>query len=131
MWTWVPSTRPLICLGRVHASLPFGPSALTAPSPEMVSFTLAGSSMIFLPIRDITRFQLPNDGEQFATDVLLLGFAAADDALRGGKDGDAHAAEHARDFRGADILAQAGLAYALEAGDGRGMVVFLGGHLHL
>ena len=53
MWTVLPSTRPVMFRGSVQASLPFGPSALTAPSPVMLSFTFAGSSMIFLPIRDI------------------------------------------------------------------------------
>ncbi len=68
----------------------------------------------------MTYASLVNREQQFAAEVLFLGLMAGHDAAGGGDDGDAHAAEHAGDFLGADILAAARLADAGDLGDGEG-----------
>src|SRR5687767_2705146 len=51
-------TVPVIPFGSSHWSLPFGPSARTAPVSDTVSFTLLGIWIGLFPIRDIGRFWL-------------------------------------------------------------------------
>jgi len=53
---------------------------------------------------------------------LFARLVAAEDATRGGKDGDAHSAEDAGNLAGADIAAEPRAADSLEAGDGAGFV---------
>ena len=100
--------RGLDASGRVHSSLPFGPSTATLPSAPMFTLTLSGISIALFPIRDMTSGRLPDVSQQLASHVLFLRFAAGQDSARSGENRNAHAAEHARNFLRADVPAQAG-----------------------
>ena len=60
---------------------------------------------------------LPDEADHLAADTLLCGRAAGDQAVGGGQDGDAHAAEDTREAVLASIDAAAGLRDALQVGD--------------
>src|SRR6058998_2121640 len=77
--------------------VPFGPLMVTA-LPSCLTSTPFGSSIGFLPIRDMERFSLPDLAEDFTADAALDGFVAGEHALRRGNDGQSEAAEDARDL---------------------------------
>src|SRR5664279_3784587 len=122
---WMSSVIPA---GMGQLSLPLAPST-TASDPMTVTFTPLGSVTGFFPIRDMGysldeggvaahfRIWLPDVGEDFAADVLLLGVLAREEAPRGGQDGDAEAAVDVRDLLRAGVDAQAGSGHAAEAVD--------------
>src|SRR4051812_8286482 len=110
---WPSATLRLVRLGNSQSSLPFGPSTKIF-CPFTSTFTLGGMAIGCFPIRDIN---LPDVAEQFSAEVFLAGLHVGHDAFRRRNDGDAEAAAHARDFRGADILAQTGFADAFQAFD--------------
>jgi len=74
---------PIQSRGKLQLSFPFGPSTATAPSSEMLTFTLAGISTALFPIRDIFfRARLPNVSQQLASHVLPFRFAARKNTAR-------------------------------------------------
>src|SRR6476659_4599377 len=77
-------------------SFPLGPSARTVV-PSRAIFTPWGTAMGFLPIRDMVGL-LPDVGQHFAAQVLLLHLAVGHHAGRGGQDRDPHAAQDGRDL---------------------------------
>src|SRR3984885_11917506 len=84
--TSLPSRRSLICCGKVHSNLPFGPSTVTAPESVHPSFTLSGSNTLFFPIRDILYSSLPNNRQEFASDIFSFSLPARQDPSRRGND---------------------------------------------
>src|SRR5262245_1509498 len=78
-------------------SLPLGPSARTV-LPSTATLTPWGTGMGFLPIRDMAPVLLPDVGEDFAAQMLLLHLAVGHHAGRGGEDRDTHAAQDRRDL---------------------------------
>src|SRR4051812_25276913 len=101
---------------------PRGPATRTS-SGSTVTLTLPGTGMGFLPIRDIATFErsgrLSDVGDDFAAHAVLAGLVARHDALRGGQDRGAHAAEDLRDALGVHVGAATGARDALEARDHR------------
>src|SRR5262249_28633499 len=100
--TSVPSScETCIRAGTDWESSPNGPFTWTRPG-LMATFTPLGSSIGCFPIR-LNGFSFwwkcaafsPDKADNFAADALLLGGAARDQAVGGGQDRDAHAAEHA------------------------------------
>src|SRR5262245_64368742 len=70
-----PSILTLISGRAVHCSLPAGPSTWTT-EPARLTFTLSGTSIGFLPRRDI---ESPHPANELAAHVQLLRLAAAED----------------------------------------------------
>src|SRR5438876_6360195 len=103
----------LIRCGTTCRSSPFGPDTVMRPGSTDTR-TPAGTSMGFLPIRLMA---LPDETDDFAADALRFGGAARDDAARGGQDGGAHAAEHARQAVLARVDAASRLRHALQVGE--------------
>src|SRR5215213_558081 len=101
---------------------PRGPATRTT-SGSTVMVTPEGTGMGFLPIRDIWLIEgsgaLPDEGDDLAADAVLAGLVARHDALGGGQDRGAHAAEDLRDALGVHVGAPAGARHALEARDHR------------
>src|SRR5687768_14885241 len=83
---------------------PRGPATRTT-SGSTVMLTPVGTGMGFLPIRLIG---LPDVRDDFAADALLAGLVAREDAVGGGHDGGAHAAQHLGDVLGVDVGPLAG-----------------------
>src|SRR5215203_1547030 len=104
-----------IRVGTTWRSSPFGPWTVTRPG-STVTVTPAGISMGFLPMRlmALVRSSSPDEADHFAADALALGGAARDDAAGGRKDGDPHAAEHARQTILARVDPATGLRDALQ-----------------
>src|SRR5215831_9937450 len=92
-------------------SLPLGPA--TSNCSPICTFTPPGSGISFFPIRDIESF-LPHPAQNLAANVLFVGISASHHSARGRQDVDAHAAEHARNFRLAHIYAATGARYSLD-----------------
>src|SRR5262245_48567817 len=117
--TWIcPSfTSAVIRAGKETFILPLGPSKATAPlATEALTF---GSSLIAsFPIRLMSVHR----ADQLAADVLLAGLDIAEDALAGGEDADAQAAEDRADLSDRHVAAQAGLADPLDPGDDGALV---------
>src|SRR3954467_15102255 len=100
--------------------LPRGPFTRTT-SGSTVTVTVEGTGMGFLPIRDMTR--LPDLGDDLAADARSAGLVAGHDAVRGGQDGRAHAAQDLRDALGIHVAPLAGTGHPAQAGDDRSPVV--------
>src|SRR5262245_1670984 len=92
-----PSILTLISGRKAHESLPAGPSTWTT-EPARLTFTLSGTSIGFLPSRDMSS---PHPADEFAADVQLLRLAAAEDPAGRREHRHAQAVEHLRDLRGA------------------------------
>src|SRR5262249_19315073 len=100
-----------------------GPFTWTRPG-LMATFTPLGSSIGCFPIR-LNGFSFwwkcaalsPDKADNFAADALLLGGAARDQAVGGGQDRDAHAAEHAGQPVLACVDAASRLRDALQVSD--------------
>src|SRR3954447_13145190 len=99
---------------------PRGPATRTT-SGSTVMVTLEGTGMGFLPIRDMTR--LPDLGDDLATDARSASLVAGHDAVRGGQDRGAHAAQHLRDVLGIHVAPLAGAGHPAQAGDHRSAVL--------
>src|ERR1700712_1342844 len=80
--------------------LPRGPVTRTT-SGSTVTVTVEGTSMGFLPIRDMTR--LPDLGDDLATDARGAGIVTGHHTVGRGQDGGAHAAEHLGDALGIHV----------------------------
>src|SRR5215203_4662214 len=113
--TRISPSRSSICMrdGIVWASWPLGPSTVTRPG-RTTTETPSGREIGFLPIR---LMRLPDERDDLAAHAFLLGGAGGDEALRGGQDRDAHAAEDARKAVLAGVDAAAGLRDPLQVGD--------------
>src|SRR5690606_660815 len=106
--------------GLARLSMPFGPLALTL-SGWMFSSTPFGRAIGFLATRDIVVVLLRSGhvAQDFAADAGATRLRVGHDALGGGDDGHAEAAEHLRQLVLAAILAQAGTRHALQLLDDR------------
>src|SRR5262245_24017587 len=100
--------------GSCWLSSPSGPLTWMRPA-VMATLTPEGSSMGCRPIRLI--LDSPDEADDLAADPLLLGRAARHDAVRGGQDGRAHAAQHTGQPVLARVHAPAWLRDPLEVGD--------------
>src|SRR6266536_223939 len=114
----VTVTEPSACsifirAGTCWLSSPSGPLTITRPG-ESATETLVGSWMGCLPIRLICS---PDEADDLAADAALGRCAARDQAVGGGQNRDAHAAEHPREAVLAGVDAAAGLGDALQVGD--------------
>src|SRR5436190_23403901 len=83
----------------------------------MVSSTPEGTGIGCLPMRDISRS--PHLGDELAANAVAASVVSGHQALGGGDDRSAHAAEDARDVLRGDVGAPAGLGDSLEPGDHR------------
>src|SRR3954449_7685886 len=116
-----PSSRLTVISGwSSRVRVPFGPFTVTR-RPSIVTSTVDGTVMGKRPIRDMPR--LPDEREDFAAELGLLGLRAGHDPLARADDDDAQPAEHARDVGLAGIHPQAGLADPLQPGDDRHLAV--------
>src|SRR5919198_3082963 len=115
MTTWLPSTFALSPEGRGWTSLPFGPSALTAPSTTC-TFTPCGIATGFLPMRDIVR-PSPHVGEDFPAHALLPSVSVGEDPPRRRQEDDAHPAEDRRDPIAGDVHTPSRRGHPHEPGD--------------
>src|SRR5216684_6706563 len=80
--------------------VPFGPFTVTT-LPSCFTSTPFGTGISFRPIRDmesLLRCSLPDLAKNFAADAALDGFLSGQHALGSRDDGQAEAAEHARDL---------------------------------
>src|ERR1700678_4504478 len=113
----------VIPVGSMAVSLPFGPSTSTV-LPCTVYFTVAGSGIGFLPIRDISISwdALPDFAEDLAADAFAPRLPAGHYAPWRGHDADAEATLHPLDFIAADIDAAARARNARQVANG-GFVV--------
>src|SRR3954447_19768048 len=98
-------------------SVPFGPLTVRV-LPSCRTSTPFGSGIGFFPIRDMG-LSLPNLAEDLAADAALGRFIAREDALGRRNDGEAEAAEHARDLLLVAVDAAARARDALDAVDDR------------
>src|SRR6476659_6454833 len=103
-----------------RVSVPLGPLTVRR-RPSIVTSTDEGTATGRRPIRDISG--LPDERQDFAAELGLLGLRAGHDPLAGADDDDAEAAEDPRNVRLASVHAQAGLADPLEAGHDRHLAV--------
>src|SRR5579875_2824482 len=120
------SWRTVISPGRSRSSVPLGPLTVTWRSARVTS-TPDGTVMGVRPMRDMEAPSSPDEAEDLAADTALARLTVGEQPLAGGQDGDAEAAEDARQLVGGGIDAQAGLGHPADAGDGPGTV---GGVLH-
>src|SRR6202167_3328880 len=102
-------------VGSKAVSLPLGPSTSTV-LPCTVYFTVAGSGIGFLPIRDIC-FLLPDFAENLAADAFAPCLPSGHYAPRGGHDTDAEPALYPLDLIPADIYTASGARNAREVAD--------------
>src|SRR5262245_42462537 len=96
------STLTLRCVA--SSSFPLGPSTKTLPSANF-TLTPAGMLTACLPIRDIARL-LPNDAEQFPTQLLGPGLPAAHHALARAENADPQTVQHWPDLVRTNVLPQ-------------------------
>src|SRR5579883_1690715 len=108
-----PSTFAEISGWSVTECLPAGPSAETV-CPDTVTFTFSGTSIGFLPSRDIT---LPDLADEFPAHALLARLAVAQDALRSGQHLNAQAVHDAPQAVHAPEDPAAGLRHPLDLRD--------------
>src|SRR3954464_15603427 len=66
---------------------------------------------------------LPDFGDELAADARSAGLVAGHDAVRGGQDGGAHAAENLRDALGIHVAPLPGTGHPAQAGDHRSPVL--------
>src|SRR5579859_369040 len=105
-------------LTTVCVRVPLGPFTVTS-WPVMLTSTPAGTGIGSRPIRDIASPpSLPDVGEHFAADALAGRLTVGEQAVRGRDDGDAEAAEDARQAGGLRVHAKTRLADPLDPGDG-------------
>src|SRR3954451_570145 len=97
--------------------VPLGPFTVTT-LPSCLTSTPFGTGISFLPIRDIG-ISLPDLAEDFAADAALDGFLSGQHAFGGRDDGQAEAAEDARDLLLVAVDAAARARDALDAVDDR------------
>src|SRR5688572_19696610 len=112
------STDRLMPAGLAMLRVPFGPLVLI-DSAWMLSSTPFGRATGFLATRDISIPPLGHEAQDFTADALLARLRIGHDALRGGDDGDAEAAQDLGQLRLAAVLAQARTGEALKALDHR------------
>src|SRR5206468_993133 len=91
----------------------FGPLTVMRPTP-IVTSTPAGSGMGDRPIRDISS---PDVAEDLAALATLARLAVGHEALIGGQDGNAEAAQHAGQPIGLGVDTQAGLRHPPQSRD--------------
>src|SRR5688572_17826056 len=113
----VTSSWPSSCLTSMtralrSSRLPRGPATRTT-SGSIVTETVSGTGIGFLPMRDIG---LPDLGDDLAADARLARVVAGHHAARRGQDRGAHAAEHLGDVLRVDV---GPLARARDAPDPR------------
>src|SRR5437870_3506170 len=113
--SWVTSMARFLRSSR----LPRGPVTRTT-SGSIVMVTVEGTGMGFLPMRDIA--QLPDLGDDLAADARRAGLVAGHDAMRGGQDGRAHAAQDLRDALRIHVASLAGTGHPAQARDHRSPV---------
>src|SRR6476661_3612950 len=117
-----PSSRLTVMSGwSSRESWPLGPLIVTV-RPSIVTSTPAGMAMGRRPIRDIVSV-LPDEREDFAAELGLVGLRAGHDPLARADDDDAEAAEDPRDVGLAGVDPEAGLADPLEARHHRHLAV--------
>src|SRR6476661_3777811 len=117
-----PSSRLTVMSGwSSRESWPLGPLIVTV-RPSIVTSTPAGMAMGRRPIRDIVSV-LPDEREDFAAELGLVGLRAGHDPLARADDDDAQPAEDARDVGLAGIDPEAGLADPLQPGHDRHLAV--------
>src|SRR6266508_753744 len=104
----------------VFASSPLGPLTFTV-WPSIFTSTPFGMLTGRRPIRLISLSLLPDVCEDFPAQSLALGLAPGHQTGRRRDDGDPESAEDARHLRLARVDAQAGTAYAAQAGDRGGL----------
>src|SRR5262245_35664507 len=126
------STSTVIWRGTLCESLPFAPSTRISESTTL-TFTVAGNSIGFFPIRDIARAPESQSGpaeaatgsrrcsihaaEILAADLALAAFAIGHDPLRRREDPDTQSIQHLLDVGDPFVDAAARLADALDARD--------------
>src|SRR5690242_16913350 len=116
--TLSPSRPNEIPSGNLRDSSPFGPFTETV-EPSMLTVTPLGTVTGILPIRDIVRPPLPDEGEQLAPGVGATSLRVRHEPARRAQDGHAESVAHARDLGGADVAAQAGRRHAAHLADDR------------
>src|SRR5688500_14261980 len=113
-----PSSRRMITSPcSVRVSSPLGPFTRTV-LPSSCTSTPAGTGIGLLPIRDISIISpLPDEGDDFATDLGRAGLTVGHHAPGGAQHGHAQAVAHARDLLDPHVLAQPRLADAAQLAD--------------
>src|SRR4029078_11451189 len=107
-----PSARSMLISGWIsRSSVPSGPLTRSR-EPSCVSSTPDGSEIGSRPMRDIS-VSSPHVAQHLAAEIQLPGLRPGHDPVGGGENGQAQAAENARDLGLAGIHPQAGLADAL------------------
>src|SRR4029079_11528345 len=104
-----PSWATLMSRGMRSESSPLGPCTRTT-SGSIVTVTLDGTEMGFLPMRDMGR--LPDLCHDLAADALLARLMAGHDAVGRRDDGGAHAALDLAHAGGRGVAALAGARHA-------------------
>src|SRR6476659_2461873 len=94
-WALPSSTLTSMPFGLAIDNVPFGPLTLTL-SDWMLNSTPLGRAIGFLATRDMCATPLGHEAQDFAAHAFLACAGVGHDALRGGNDGDAEAAEHLR-----------------------------------
>src|ERR1700722_46566 len=102
-------------------SSPLGPFTRT-DSGSIETVTPAGTGMGCLPILDISS-RLPDLRQDLAADAGSARVVSGHDAVGGGDDGGAHAAEHLGDVLSVDVGAATGARDAPQSGDCRAAVL--------
>src|SRR5688572_261613 len=116
--TLSPSRPNEIPSGNFRDSSPFGPFTDTV-DPSMLTVTPFGTRTGILPIRDIVRPPLPDEGEQFAPGVGLASLLIGHEAARRAEDRHTQSVAHARNLGGADITTEAGRGDAAQLANDR------------
>src|SRR5688572_22361482 len=112
----------------VRDSSPFGPFTVMA-LPLTVTVTPLGTGIGFLPIRDMDRRSLPDEGEELATGVGASRLRIRHEAARGAHNGHPQTVAHAGNLPDADVLAKPGARDPLElANDGLAALGILENH---
>src|SRR5437763_9451493 len=107
------SWRTVMSGGNARSSWPLGPLTMMRPAP-IVTSTPDGSRMGERPTRDISS---PHVAEDLAALATLARLAVGHEALVGGQDGDAEAAEHAGQPVGLCVDPQPGLRHPAQTRD--------------
>src|SRR5213592_3878427 len=110
-----PSWRTVMSGGNERDSEPRGPLTVISRPPRATS-TPDGMLIGDRPTRDI---RSPHVTEDLAADAALARLAVGHEALAGGQDGDAEAAEHAGEPVGLDVHAQTRLRHPAQSRDAR------------
>src|SRR6476619_4099519 len=120
--TRVSSSRRTVRSGlSSRVRVPLGPLTVSR-RPSIVTSTVEGTAIGRRPIRDMS-IGLPDEREDFAAELGLVGLRAGHDPLARADDDDAEAAEDPRDVGLAGVDPEAGLADPLEARHHRHLAV--------